>query len=124
MPSAAISLRGRGIVPCPHNVGEVHLHDGPPITPAEAISLLSRARSRHARLGVAISNLHRILIEERLLAEDASDPPLDLLEAARQTLSLALSVLPGGQSEALSQITRTLERLDAYQDRLAPRGVA
>lgn len=65
---------------------------------------------RQVRLSLAIDNLRRILREERILDEDTLELPHLLLEEIRQALSLA-------QSQAL-------EHVDAYQDRMPPRGMA
>lgn len=105
----AISLAGRGVLPCPHHAGEAHPYDGPPLRPEELLALLGRALARHAQLGLAIDNLRRVLVEERLLLEERQEPAPGFLEEIRQ---------------ALDRITRALDRLDLYQERQAPRGLA
>jgi hypothetical protein len=119
-----VSLEGRGVIPCPHHTGEAHPYQGPPLPATDLLVLLSRAMGRHAQLGVAIDNLRRILLEEGVLREEPPPLPPDLLHDTRQALDLAQSVIPGVHREALSRITRALERLDLYQDALPPRGLA
>lgn len=119
-----ISLEGRGVIPCPHNPSEAHPYHGPALRPADLLTLLGRARARQAHSAVAIDNLHRILLEEGILRDERLDPPHLLLEELHQALTLAQSVIPGAHREALTQIMHALERLDAYQDHLPPRGMA
>lgn len=119
-----ISLEGRGVIPCLHNVGEAHAYQGPPLTAADLMLVLGRAMGRHAQLGIAIDNLRRILLEEQVLKEEVPDVPWGLLHEVRAALDLAQSVIAGGHREVLAQVTRALERLDAYQDALPPRGQA
>jgi hypothetical protein len=120
----AISLAGRGVLPCPHHAGEAHPYDGSPLRPEELLALLGRALARHAQLGLAIDNLRRVLVEERLLLEERQELAPGFLEEIRQALSMAQAVIPGAQREALDRITRALDRLDLYQERQAPRGLA
>jgi hypothetical protein len=119
-----IKLAGRGVIPCPHNVGEVHAHAGPPLPAEDLVVLLGRAMARHAQIGVAVENLRRILLEERVLAEEAPQLPMSLLEEVREALGVAQSVVPGAHQEALARITRALEQVDGYQERLPRRGLA
>lgn len=119
-----ISLVGRGVVPCPHNVGEAHEYHGAPVSPAEALQLLMRAVGRHAQLGVAIDNLRHILIEEQVLSEDPREVPHALLEEVRQVLALAQSLIPGAHREVLLRIIRAQERLDAFEQHSPVRGQA
>lgn len=120
----AIPLAGRGVVPCLHNAGEAHPYDGPPLRPEDLLALLGRAMTRHLQIGIAIDNLRRILVEERLLMEERQEPTHGFLEEIRQALSMAQAVIPGAQKEALDRVTRALDRIDVYQDRQAPRGLA
>lgn len=119
-----ISLEGRGMIPCPLNEAEAHPYKGPPLSVADLLTLLDRATMRQVRLSLAIDNLRRILREERILDEDTPELPHLLLEEIRQALSLAQSVIPGAYRDALVQVTQALEHVDAYQDRMPPRGMA
>lgn len=119
-----VSLEGRGIIPCLHNAGEVHAYQGPAIAAADLINLLGRAAARQAQITIAVENLRRILVEERLLVEESPMQPFALLEEVRQTLALAQSVIPGVHQEVLTRLTRMLDRVDAYQDMQPSRGLA
>jgi hypothetical protein len=119
-----ISLEDRGLIPCLHNIGEAHPYQGPALRSSVLLALLCRAMGRHAQLGLAVDNLRRILTEEHVLTEELRELPPGLLEDVRLALDLAQSVIPGGHREALSRITRALERLDAYQEMIPPRGQA